>query len=121
MAKSATDLMGEIIYSSVVDALDALKAASGGVPNTLLRSINAVHANTAFADLPPELRTAIAASVRSGFNRLLKEGYAVAPSQPAPNRAAPPAAPTETRPFRPAPRPLRPGPRPPPRKPTGRK
>lgn len=77
MSKSATDVMHEIIVSAVIDSVMALKAASKGLPNTLLRELNAVHANTTFADLPAELQAAITASVRSAFNRLLKEGYSV--------------------------------------------
>ena len=89
MTKSATDVMQEIIYAAVVDSLDALKAASKGVPNRMLRELNAIHANATFADLPKELQAAITASVRGAFNRLLKEGYSVAPRDAAPAR--PPA------------------------------
>lgn len=78
MPKSATDVMQEAMLAAVVDAIIALKDASKGMPNTLLRDLNAIHANTGFADLPPALQSAIAASVRSGFNRFLKEGYSVA-------------------------------------------
>jgi hypothetical protein len=81
MPKAATDVMQSIIFSAVADAFDALKAASKGVPNTMLREIQAVHRNATFADLPKELQDAINASVRSAFTQLLKEGYAVAPSQ----------------------------------------
>jgi hypothetical protein len=81
MPKAATDVMQAIIFSAVADAFDALKAASKGVPNTMLRDIQAVHRNATFADLPKELQDAINASVRSAFAQLLKEGYAVAPSQ----------------------------------------
>lgn len=84
MNKSATDVMQEIIFSAVVDSLDALKNASRGVPNTLLRDIGAVHVNATFVDLPKDLQTAISTSVRSAFNRLNKEGYAVAPRDAAP-------------------------------------
>jgi hypothetical protein len=89
MKKSATDLMQEIVFSAVIDAIDAMKARSKGVPNTLLRDLNALHANTAFADLPPELHAAIAGSVRGAFAKLLKEGYSVSPGQPAAPRPAP--------------------------------
>jgi hypothetical protein len=81
MPKAATDVMQAIIFAAVADAFDALKAASKGVPNTMLREIQAVHRNATFADLPKELQEAINASVRSAFTQLLKEGYAVAPSQ----------------------------------------
>jgi len=81
MPKAATDVMQSIIFSAVADAFDALKAASKGVPNTMLREIQAVHRNATFADLPKELQDAINASVRAAFTQLLKEGYAVAPSQ----------------------------------------
>ena len=81
MPKAATDVMQSIIFSAVADAFDALKAASKGVPNTMLRDIQSVHRNATFADLPKELQDAINASVRSAFTQLLKEGYAVAPSQ----------------------------------------
>jgi hypothetical protein len=90
MTKSATEVMQEIVFSAMVDALDALKAASKGVPNTLLRDINAVHANATFADLPKELQAAITASVRSALNRLNKEGYSVAPMNAPPPRRPPP-------------------------------
>lgn len=97
MAKSATDIMQEIIFSAVTDALEALKSSSKGVPNALLRDINAIHANSTFADMPRELQSAIAASVRSAFHRLLKEGYSVSQGQPEPARRAP------DRPMRPGP------------------
>jgi hypothetical protein len=80
MIKSATDVMQDIVFSAVIDSIGALKAASKGVPNTLLRDLNSVHANTTLADLPPELQAAIATNVRAAFTRLLKEGYNVAPA-----------------------------------------
>lgn len=86
MSKSATDLMQEIIFSAFLDGIAALKASSKGLPNTLLRDLNAIHQNTTFADLPKELQAAISASVSSSFTRLLKEGYAVAPRDAAPAR-----------------------------------
>jgi hypothetical protein len=97
MTKSATDLMQEILYSAVVDALDALKSASKGVPNTLLRDIGAVHVNATFADLPKELQAAITASVRSAFNRLLKEGYSVSHRDAGPPPRRPPGGPPVNR------------------------
>jgi hypothetical protein len=81
MPKAATDVMQAIIFAAVADAFDALKAAAKGVPNMMLRDIQAVHRNATFADLPKELQDAINASVRAAFTQLLKEGYAVAPSQ----------------------------------------
>ena len=81
MQKAATDVMQSIIFAAVVDALDALKAASRGVPNNMLRDIQAVHRNALFADLPKELQDAITNSVRSAFTQLLREGYAVGPKQ----------------------------------------
>ena len=90
MTKTANEVMQEVIFSVVIDAVEALKAASKGLPNTLLRDINAIHANITFADLPPELQAMISASVRTAFTRLLREGYSVAPSQGAPPRNPPP-------------------------------
>jgi len=94
MPKSATDIMQEIVVSAVLDGVDALKAASKGLPNNLLRDINAMHANATLADLPAEVQRAIAASVQGAFVRLRKEGYAVAPAdsvRPAgPPRSGPP-------------------------------
>jgi len=101
MRKSATDVMQEIVAAAVLDAVAALKAASRGLPNTLLRDINAIHANTTLADLPAEVQTAIAASVRAAFSRLQKEGYSVSggePPAPRPPRPAPAGA--SHRPFR---------------------
>ena len=108
MTKSATDLMQEILFSAVVDALDALKGASRGVPNTLLRDIGSVHVNATFADLPKELQAAITASVRTAFNRLNKEGYSVAPLSAPPPRRPPPRP--ETTSGRPDDKRRRPGP-----------
>ncbi|MFN3943643.1 MAG: hypothetical protein ACK4K7_01780 [Allosphingosinicella sp.] len=112
MTKSATDVMQDILFAAVIDSIVALKAASKGLPNTLLRDLNAIHANTTLADLPPELQAAIAASVRGAFTRLLKEGYSVSPGREAPQRhGTPPRRPgDEDRPRRgPAP-PRRDGP-----------
>lgn len=108
MTKSATDLMQEILFSAVVDALDALKSASRGVPNTLLRDIGSVHVNATFADLPKELQAAITASVRTAFNRLNKDGYSVAPLNAPPPRRPPPRP--ETTSGRPDDKRRRPGP-----------
>ncbi|MBA2467678.1 MAG: hypothetical protein H0V46_08780, partial [Sphingomonas sp.] len=90
MPKAATDVMQAIIFAAVADTLDALKTASKGVPNAMLRDIQAVHRNATFADLPRELQDAINASVRAAFTQLLKEGYAVAPASSAPQRPASP-------------------------------
>jgi len=81
MPKAANDVMQSIIFSAVLDALAALKTASKGLPNQLLRDVQAIHPNVTFADLPKELQDAIAESTRSAFTQLLKEGYAVGPRQ----------------------------------------
>lgn len=93
MTKSATDVMQDIVFSAVIDSIGALKAASKGVPNTLLRDLNSVHANTTLADLPPELQAAIATNVRAAFTRLLKEGYSVSPAGTVAPRTPPPPRP----------------------------
>lgn len=94
MAKSATDLMQEILFSTVLDSIVALKDASNGLPNPLLRELNSIHPNTTFADLPKEVQGAIATNVRSAFTRLLKEGYSVAPQGSEARRAPAATAPT---------------------------
>lgn len=86
MPKSATEVMHDIVLAAVLDGVTALRGASGGLPNTLLRHINAIHANTTFADLPKELQDAINASVRTAFNKLLKEGYSVTSGSAPPPR-----------------------------------
>jgi cation transport regulator ChaB len=78
MARSATDTVQDIINAAVVDAVVALKDASKGLPNAMLRDVNAIHANTAFADLPEAVRAAVASSVRDAFAKLRKDGYVVA-------------------------------------------
>ena len=82
MEKSATDIMQDAIVASVLDAIFAWKAASGGLANVLARDLGAVHPNTTLADLPKEVQSAITASTRATFNRLLKEGYNVAKGAP---------------------------------------
>src|SRR5438477_5507749 len=81
MPRAANDVMQSIIFSAILDALAALKKASGGLPNQLLRDVQAIHPNVTFPDLPKELQDAIANSTRSAFTQLLKEGYAVGPRQ----------------------------------------
>jgi hypothetical protein len=96
MKNSATDIMQEILFSAVMDAVAALKTASKGMPNSLLRDINAMGPNTAFADLPKEVQAGITGAVRTAFNRLLKEGYSV-PAQRPPGRGTWPPAGRSTR------------------------
>ena len=60
-------------------AIEGLRAASKGLPNTMLRDLQSIHRNTAFDDLPKEVQDAIGQSVRAAFNELSKEGYAVGP------------------------------------------
>ena len=81
MQKAANDVMQSIIFSAIIDAVAALKRASGGLPNQLLRDVQAIHPNITLADLPKELQDQIAESTRSAFTGLLKEGYAVGPRQ----------------------------------------
>ena len=81
MQRAANEVMQSIIFSAVLDAVAALKAASGGLPNQLLRDVQAIHPNVTFADLPKQLQDAIAETTRTAFTQLLKEGYAVGPRQ----------------------------------------
>lgn len=81
MPRAANDVMQSVIFSAVLDAVAALKRASGGLPNQLLRDVQAIHPNVTFADLPKELQDQIAESTRTAFTQLLKEGYAVGPRQ----------------------------------------
>jgi hypothetical protein len=81
MQRAANEVMQSIVFSAVLDAIAALKAASGGLPNQLLRDVQAIHPNVTFADLPKQLQDAIAESTRTAFTQLLKEGYAVGPRQ----------------------------------------
>ena len=81
MERAANEVMQSIVFSAVLDAIAALKAGSGGLPNQLLRDVQAIHPNVTFADLPKQLQDAIAESTRTAFTQLLKEGYAVGPRQ----------------------------------------
>src|SRR5206468_10160685 len=81
MARAATEVMQSIIFSAVLDGIAALKRGSGGLPNQLLRDVQAIHPNVTQADLPKELQEQIAESTRAAFTQLLKEGYAVGPRQ----------------------------------------
>jgi hypothetical protein len=81
MTRAASDVMQSIIFSAVLDSIAALKRASGGLPNQLLRDVQAIHPNVTFADLPKELQDQIAETTRSAFTQLLKDGYAVGPRQ----------------------------------------
>ena len=79
MPKSASEVMADVLADAVVEAIEALRASSGGLPNNLLRDLQGIHRNAAYDDLPEALRNSIAQSVRAAFNQLLKEGYAVGP------------------------------------------
>jgi hypothetical protein len=81
MQRAANDVMQSVIFSAVLDAVAALKRASGGLPNQLLRDVQAIHPNVTFADLPKELQDQIVETTRAAFTQLLKEGYAVGPRQ----------------------------------------
>ena len=81
MPRAANDVMQSIVFSAVLDAIAALKRASGGLPNQLLRDVQAIHPNVTFADLPKALQDQLAESTRTAFTALLKEGYAVGPRQ----------------------------------------
>lgn len=81
MQRAANDVMQSLLFSAFLDGIAALKTASGGLPNQLLRDVQAIHSNVTFADLPKPLQDAIAASTRAAFTGLLKEGYAVGPKQ----------------------------------------
>ena len=81
MPRAASEVMLSIIFSAVLDGIAALKKGSGGLPNQLLRDVQAIHPNVTFADLPKDLQDAIAESTRAAFTQLLKEGYAVGPRQ----------------------------------------
>jgi hypothetical protein len=81
MPRAANDVMQSILFSAVLDGIAALKRASGGLPNQLLRDVQAIHPNVTFADLPKELQDQLVESTRAAFTALLKEGYAVGPRQ----------------------------------------
>src|SRR5206468_8192925 len=81
MQRAANDVMQSIIFSAIIDAVSALKRASGGLPNQLLRDVQAIHPNVTFADLPKELQDQIAETTRAAFTQFLKEGYAIGPRQ----------------------------------------
>ena len=102
MPKSATQVVHEILFSAVVDAIVAVKKASEGLPNALLRDLGTVHPNTSFADLPPSLQAAVNDAVKMTFGRLLQEGYEISPRQAAkpPSRGP---APVSDGPRRPRP------------------
>ena len=81
MQRPANEVMQSVVFSAILDAVQALKKASGGLPNQLLRDVQAIHPNVTFSDLPKELQDAIVESTRAAFTMLLKEGYAVGPRQ----------------------------------------
>lgn len=81
MQRSANEVMQSVIFSAVLDAVQALKSASKGLPNQMVRDLQAIHPNVTFADLPKELQDAIVESTRTAFTQLLRDGYAVGPRQ----------------------------------------
>jgi len=118
MQKSATEVMQAVLFSAVIDAVEALKAASKGLPNQLVRDLQSIHPNTTFEDLPKELQNAIVESTRAAFTKLLKDGYAVGPRQQMQQSRPLDRVPERDRRSPPRDRPRRPGG--PPRDPDGR-
>ena len=100
MPKSATDLMGDIIFSAVLDAVVALRGSAGGLPNALWRDVAAVTPNTTLADLPAPVQAAIGEATRGAFAKLRQEGYAVTSGVPE-DRRGPPRPPRPTGPRTP--------------------
>ena len=120
MQRSANEVMQSILFSAVLDAVQALKGASGGLPNQLLRDVQAIHPNVTFADLPKALQEAIVESTRAAFTQLLKEGYAVGPRQQMQQSRPLDRVPERDRRPRGPATGVRRGGRPPPRDPDGR-
>jgi hypothetical protein len=85
MTKSATEVMQEVMFSAVAEAISALKDSSKGMPNILLRDIAAINANATYGDLPKEVQVAISNASRAAFIRFKKEGYSVSPDSMAVN------------------------------------
>jgi Rrf2 family protein len=56
--------MQSILFSAVLEGIAALKRASGGLPNQLLRDVQAIHPNVTFADLPKALQDQLVESTR---------------------------------------------------------
>src|SRR5256885_16305469 len=81
MPRAATEVMQSIIFSAVLDGIAALKRASGGLPNQLLRDVQAIHPNVTFADLPKELQDALVERTPAAFTRRFKESNAVGQRQ----------------------------------------
>jgi peptide/nickel transport system ATP-binding protein len=75
MTRAANDVMQSIIFSAVLDSLAALKRASGGLPNQLLRDVQAIHPNVTFADLPKELQDQIAESIETHMELSKQETF----------------------------------------------
>src|SRR4029079_10133096 len=73
--------MQSIIFSVVLEAMEALKRGSGGLPNQLLRDVQPIHRNVPFAHMLTELQDQIAESTRAPCTQLLREGYAGGPRQ----------------------------------------
>jgi hypothetical protein len=92
MQRAATEVMQAIIFSAVLDGIAALKRASGGLPNQLLRDVQAIHANVTFADLPKELQDAIAETTRTAFTQLLQQSRPI-DRVPERDRRGPPRGP----------------------------
>ena len=88
MPRAATDVMQSILFSAVLDAVAALKAASKGLPNQLLRDVQAIHPNVTFADLPKELQDAISAATGAVTHRVPPHAHPTAEGRcrPAPRR-----------------------------------
>lgn len=79
-AKTATEVVQDALFSAIIDAVMAVKNDAKGMPNTVLREVNAMHANSTFADLPEHVQKSIRESTKSTLNRLRKEGFSVTPT-----------------------------------------
>ena len=87
MQRAATDVMQSIIFSAVLDGIAALKRSSGGLPNQLLRDVQAIHATSTFDDLPKALSGRNRPEHARRVHQLLKKAMRVGPASRCSNRA----------------------------------
>ncbi len=77
--KTVNDIIHEALFQSLCDTIEAYRVESAGIPNTMLRDLAKLHANTVVDDLPEGVQKVLRTSVSDALRRLQREGYVVAP------------------------------------------
>lgn len=75
MRKSLKQIMDEVAFNAVAQAIDAIK--KNNVDNGIIRDCKMIHSNTNLSDLPDYTKQAIQRASADGLTKLSSEGFKI--------------------------------------------